>query len=62
MILIYLHVSASSGLLKFDMKMFVNISRLDIGHCSLKAKGGASVYFGHISSSIYFAQLLQQNV
>ena len=31
MILNYLPISACSGLLKFDMKMFVNIARLDIG-------------------------------
>ena len=31
MILNYLPISACSGLLKFDMKLFVNIARLDIG-------------------------------
>ena len=30
-ILNYLPISAYSGLLKFDMKMFVTIARLDIG-------------------------------
>ena len=31
MILKYFPISACSGLLKFDMKMFVNVARLDIG-------------------------------
>ena len=31
MILNYFPISACSGLLKFDMKMFVNVARLDIG-------------------------------
>ena len=31
MILNHLPISAYSGVLKFDMKMFVNVARLDIG-------------------------------
>ena len=41
-----LPISAYSSLLKFDMKMFVNIERLDIG----KRKAGVSVYFGNMFS------------
>ena len=39
-ILNYLPISAYSGLLKFDMKMFVNITMLDISQLLLKARGG----------------------
>ena len=52
-VLNYLPISAYIGLLKFDMKMFVNIARLDyrpVFHS--KREVGASVYFGHISSFI----------
>ena len=45
--------SGYSGLLKFDMKMFVNIARLDIPQLFIKSKRrGTSMYFGHISSFI----------
>ena len=46
-----LPISAYCGLLKFEMKIFVNVARLEI--CQLftqDARRGASVYFGHISS------------
>ena len=52
MILNHLPISAYIDLMKFDMKIFVNVVRLEIGLFLLKARGGASVYFGHISSSI----------
>ena len=50
-ILNYLPISAFFGLLKFDIKMFVNISKVryrPVLHS--KRKTGASVYFGHIFS------------
>ena len=46
----YLPIFAFSGLLKFDMKMFVNVARLEMGHDYSRSEAGASVYFGHISS------------
>ena len=42
MILNYLPIFASSGYLKFDMNMFVNIERLDIGQLFTQ-----SVRWGH---------------
>ena len=36
-ILNYFPFSAYSGLLKFDMKMFVNVARLDIGQLCTKS-------------------------
>ena len=56
MILNYFSISACNDLLKFDMKMFVNIARLDIGQS--KHKAGASVYFGHISHSVLILLIL----
>ena len=49
--MIYLF-SAYSGLLKFDMKIFVNVPRLEIGQLFTQgtSEAGVSVYFGHISS------------
>ena len=40
MILNYLPISAYSGLLKFDMKMFVNVARLDIGQLFTQSTRG----------------------
>ena len=45
----YLPISAYSGLLKFDMKMFVNV----LASCYSRREMGASVYFGHISSFFF---------
>ena len=50
-ILNYLPISAYIGLLKFDVKMFVNIAREDIDQLFTR-EAGTSVYFGHISSLI----------
>ena len=46
MILNYLPISDHSGLLKFHMKMFVNIARLDIGQLFTQ-----SVRLGHPCTS-----------
>ena len=46
-----LPISAYSGLLKFDMKIFVNVARLEIGQWFTQdMMRGASLYFGHTSS------------
>ena len=45
-ILNHLPISAFSSLLKFDMKIFVNVARLVYS----RHEAGASVYLGHISS------------
>ena len=54
MILNHLPISAYSGVLKFDMKIFVNVVRLEIGQLFTQGfgggGGGGSVYFEHISS------------
>ena len=56
-ILNYLPISAFSGLLKFDMKMFKVIARLDIGQLFTQSmRRGASVYFVYISSFTHFFQ------
>ena len=39
-ILNLLPISAYSAVLKFDMKIFVNVARLEIASCLLKARGG----------------------
>ena len=44
-------VLPNCGVLKFDMKIFVNVARLEIGQLFTQfARWGAAVYFGHISS------------
>ena len=56
-ILNHLPISAYSGLLKFDMKIFMNVVRLEIGPVVYsRREPRASVYFGHISScnSLYW--------
>ena len=60
-ILNHLPVSAYSGLLKFDTKIFVNVARLEIGQLLTQCEVRASMYFGHIyhepldESSWYYA-------
>ena len=48
-ILNYLPISAYTGLLKFDMTMFVSKARLDIDQLFNQREARASVDFGHIS-------------
>ena len=45
MILNHLPIFAYSGVLKCDMKIFVNVARLEIGQLFTQGTG----YFGHIS-------------
>ena len=51
----YFPISAYSGLLKFDMKIFVNVARLEIDKLFTEGTrgGGASVYFGHIPNFFF---------
>ena len=54
MILNHLPISGYSGVLKFDMELFVNVA-IKVRNRPVvysRCEAGASVYFGHISSSI----------
>ena len=49
-------ISAYSGVLKFDMKIFVNVGKI-----RNRLEVGASVYFGHISSFFCNFWLLEKD-
>ena len=53
-ILNQLPISAYSGVLKFDMKIFLNVARLEIGQLFTQGVRRGHPHFGHISSYLLF--------
>ena len=60
----HLPIFAYTGVLKFDMKIFVNVARLEIGLLYSRREAGTSVYLGHISSIFITTKVIhvQENI